>query len=147
MKNSPRTLLAAIAVASATAGGLCAAFLPEGTTQAVPCDLETSTSGAQVTYGAGAPGCKPETVSYGDTAVPPLPDLATASWPPAETHGVQCTEEDGSGPQVLPCYWGDGTMGVKGGLSYLVTQGQYGRDSRCFLYRDPAVRAEYNGCE
>lgn len=117
-----RTLLAAMAVSSVAAGIACATLIPSET----PRNTVIAPAGMLV-------------------SVPALPDLMDETWPPAGS--VECEEEDGSGPQKLPCYWGDGTIGVKGGLSYLVTQGQYGRDSRCFHYRDPQVRAEFDGCE
>lgn len=88
------------------------------------CDQETSTSGLTVTYGAGLPGCTAETVTY-----------------------PQCAEEDGSGPQALPCSWGDGTIGVKHGLSYLVTSNpNAGPTGRCYVYVDPIVAADLNDC-
>lgn len=83
------------------------------------------------------------TVVRETVTVPALPPITP--FPPKGS--VPCTEEDGSGPQQLPCFWGDGTIGVEHGLSYLVTLGAKGPDSRCFLYVDPAMAAKYNGCE
>lgn len=51
-----RLLLATIALATLTG---CATQ-----THAAPCDQETGTHGNTVTYGAGTPGCTPNTVTY-----------------------------------------------------------------------------------
>lgn len=63
------------------------------------CDQETATDGPTVTYGAGAPGCQPNTVTY-----------------------PGCRDEDGPGP----CYWDANTAGLaNGGYSFRIDCHQY----------------------
>lgn len=101
-----RSRVAVALAALVAAGGVGLALARDGGPQL--CDQETATAGMLVTYGAGSPGCVPQTLAYGDERQPPG---GRVSVPP-----LPCASDDGPGP----CWWDAQKRGNGRGTSVFI---------------------------